>query len=859
MRLKLALCTLAVLLVSSLIGCGSGSSSSFNTPPPPSSPQPSLVSITVSSSSSSLAVGKSEQLTATGKYSDGSSKNVTSKVTWSSSSSAIATVSSSGVVTGIKGGTVTISAKEGSIGSTAGLTVNAILESVSVAEVNDQYSANVGSALQFSATATYNDGTSQNVTSSAAWTSTATAIAKLNGPGDFTALSAGTATIQASFDGMVGSAVVHVNALVSLTSIAISPNPGAVNVASSQQLTATDTYSDGSKQNISSTVVWQISNTTKASITSAGLVTGIKGGQVTVTATSGSVSNSIQLTVSAVLQSIVLNPPGPAIVIGNQQQFTATGNYNDGSVQDLTSTAIWNSSDATKATVNAGAATGVAVGPVTISASAAGVNGSTALNVVASVYSTFSGGYAFTLSSKDSRGPAFFAGAINADGNGNITGVEDSNTAAGVMQNVAVTGTYVIYPDGRGNIVFNANQCHPSGITLRVMLSAGGTAGSLSEFDNFGVANGTLAQQNAAALNAAGITGNYVFSISGIGSGNTYSVPAPVGDAGIFSANGAGAISSGEEDLDENGTISAHVSLLSSAYSVGANGRGALQLITASGTVNYVIYVIDSTKLNLISSDPAPADAVLGVAELQTNTVYGASTVSGSYAFLLNRPLAVPSGQSSASVEYGDFGYYAFDGVSSVTGWRDNIGVAGGFSISGTYAMDSSGSGRGTVTIYDCATPAGCTDERMYVVYQVSTTKLILLQTYALPGWVSTNPLIGEADLQPDAPYTDGSVAGNYVVHQANPIASFSENLLLLSFDGNGNIGGIVDQWQAGGMSSTVVVNPFYIYAINNLGAGTIELTTPVGTQDYRCYVVSPQKAWFHAVNPDGDGSIDQQ
>jgi hypothetical protein len=535
------------------------------------------------------------------------------------------------------------------------------------------------------------------------------------------------------------------------------------------------------------------------------------------------------------------------------------GNYNDGSLQDLTSTATWSSSDVTKATVSTGNAGGVAVGPVTITATFAGISGTTALNVVSSVYATFTGGYAFTLTSADSRGPAYFVGAINADGNGNITGVEDSNTASGVQQNVAITGTYVVYPDGRGNIIFSANQCHPSGITLRVILTSSGTAGRLSEFDAFGVANGTLAQQNPAALNTTAINGNYVFSAAGIGSANSASNPEPVGEVGVFSANGAGSIGSGTEDSDDNGNIAEHVSLLASTYSVGTNGRGALQLITASGTTNYVIYVIDSTKLNLMATDPAPAVAVAGVAELQTSQVYAAVNATGSYAFLLNRPLAVQDGQSVSSIEYGDFGYYAFDGVGAVTGWRDNIGVAGGFTISGSYTVDTTGIGRGPLTVYDCASPTGCTDQRLYVFYFVSPTKMILLQTYALPGWITGNPLIGEADLQADAPYTDATVIGTYALHQDNPIASTSENLLWLSFDGTGNISGISDQWQAGGMSSTVVVNPSYVNDINNLGAGTIELTAPAGTQDYRFYVVSPQKIWFHGVDPDVDGSIDQQ
>src|SRR5207249_8987018 len=132
------------------------------------------------------------------------------------------------------------------------------------------------------------------------------------------------------------------------------------------QFAATGTYNDGSTKNLTSSVAWSSSDTTKATISVGGLASGGKGGQVNITAALGSVSNVASLTVTALLKSLSLTPIGPGILVGSSQQFSAIGNFNDATTQDLTATATWNSSDTAKATVASGHATGVSAGPVTI-------------------------------------------------------------------------------------------------------------------------------------------------------------------------------------------------------------------------------------------------------------------------------------------------------------------------------------------------------------------------------------------------------------------------------------------------------------------------------------------------------------
>jgi len=91
-----------------LVGCGGGSSGG-PAGPSPVGPATTLVSVEVSGGEG-LEVGTKTQMKALGKYSDGSSKDVTSEVKWASLSQDLATVEPSGVVTGVASGTVTIQA-----------------------------------------------------------------------------------------------------------------------------------------------------------------------------------------------------------------------------------------------------------------------------------------------------------------------------------------------------------------------------------------------------------------------------------------------------------------------------------------------------------------------------------------------------------------------------------------------------------------------------------------------------------------------------------------------------------------------------------------------------------------------------
>jgi uncharacterized protein YjdB len=82
-----------------------------------------LTSIAVTPANPTNRVGTTQQLTATGTYSDGATQNLTSQATWASSSTAVATINSSGLATGVAAGITTISATLGGMNGTTTLTI----------------------------------------------------------------------------------------------------------------------------------------------------------------------------------------------------------------------------------------------------------------------------------------------------------------------------------------------------------------------------------------------------------------------------------------------------------------------------------------------------------------------------------------------------------------------------------------------------------------------------------------------------------------------------------------------------------------------------------------------------------------
>jgi uncharacterized protein YjdB len=363
---KAVLCVTACILLA-LTACGGsgGSSQSVNN-------GPTLRSIQVSGLSGNVTAGQTQQLTATATYSDGSTKDVTSTASWTSTNANVASVATGGMLTAKASGQCSVSAKIGTIGGSLAVTVMPALVSIAVTPATPSIAANTN--VQFFATGTYSDNSTQNLTSQVTWASSTPGIATISTTaptkGLAAGVSAGTTTISASLGSVTGSTQLTVTS-ATVTQITVSAASSTLTLGLSQQYTASGNFSDGTTQDITSVVQWHSSNSNVASITVSGLVTARTLGTVTISASFGGVTGSTSLTVnSANVSSITINPSNGSIAQGTKIGFTATGTYSDGSTHDLTNVVSWSSDNTAVLTISSvnGVGNGVAPGQANVTA-----------------------------------------------------------------------------------------------------------------------------------------------------------------------------------------------------------------------------------------------------------------------------------------------------------------------------------------------------------------------------------------------------------------------------------------------------------------------------------------------------------
>jgi len=346
-----------------------------------------LTAIAVTPANPTLAAGTSTTLVATGTFSDASTQDLTSQVTWSSDNTAHVTVAATGTVTAVGVGPSTITAKRGSVVGTTIVTVStAVLSSLAiVSDPPGPLTVPVGHALQLTAVATLSDGTKQVLGAEAHWAVEATAVATISATGLLATLTQGQATVTVTAGDLHAMATVTVTPAV-LDSIEVTPATASVAAGLDQPFVAIPTFSDHTHPDVSAQLEWSVQDTAIATISSTGLVTTVKAGDTTVTAKVGSISGSATLHVTAaVITAIVVTPANPTVSLGGTRQFHATGQLTDGTTRDLPLVA-WESSRPDFATIDAtGLATSVSPGSTDITGTFEGISGTTTLKVTAAV------------------------------------------------------------------------------------------------------------------------------------------------------------------------------------------------------------------------------------------------------------------------------------------------------------------------------------------------------------------------------------------------------------------------------------------------------------------------------------------
>lgn len=290
-----------------------------------------------------------------------SGTDVTTNMTWTSDNPLIAGISSSGYVSGIAEGSTYVTGAYR--GYNAYIDVDVIDNNeytYSLEVSNSSVSIEEGGSTSITATyKSYTNGVltgSYDVTSVAGWSSSDQSTASVS-KGKITGVSEGAAVITATYEGLSADCDVSVSSKkVSYTyELLVTPSTLTVQEGNSASLTAEYlTYADEvleSSVNVTSAATWKSSSA--AATVNKGTVIGNYAGTALITATYNNCSATSEINVlpeDKVLSGITISPSQSSYDALDHACFTATAEFDDGTSEDVTSSATWTCSGDCKET-----------------------------------------------------------------------------------------------------------------------------------------------------------------------------------------------------------------------------------------------------------------------------------------------------------------------------------------------------------------------------------------------------------------------------------------------------------------------------------------------------------------------------
>jgi hypothetical protein len=548
--------------------------------------------------------------------------------------------------------------------------------------------------------------------------------------------------------------------VTTITSVSITPTTASVPVNNTTQFVATVKLSNSSTTT-NTTVTWEVNGAAGGSSTTGtiapsatdvqvGIYTapafapgGTNNGQVDITAVATQIntgttmpqtitSNTAVVTIGAGT-GLAVTPTTTTVPAGGSHLFTATLN----NVADPNATwAISSMNGGDIGTINP--TTGLYQAPsfpppgatITVTATDGQLMATGTATIVFSDAS-LKGPFAFSYSGDNSSGFFAVAGSLVTDGNGTVvSGVEDIDSfATGVSGPLAVSGTYLVGPDGRGTISLNSGQ--QSAGTLAFALTTN-QHGVLIRFDKNVTGGGTIDQQNLNALTISPsvISGPYVFSVAGADTSFR-----PMGVAGKFVSNGGGLIPAGTPailDAKINGVATTSDTSLNGSYSFDATrpgtGRGTIMLTSnTTASLQYAYYIVDATHIHAVESDSNGFLAGEIFSAPTGNAFSAAELAAGNYPFT--------NGGTSSTGAYASGGVFVSDGAGNITGGITDVNNAGtveSASMLGSCAYTvSSTTGRIDLKLFTGtgACPAGASSSvAEFAMYQTASGSAVMLE-----------------------------------------------------------------------------------------------------------------------------------
>ncbi|HVX42050.1 MAG TPA: Ig-like domain-containing protein [Gemmatimonadaceae bacterium] len=247
-----------------------------------------------------LALDSTAKLTAVAYDSSGNAMTGAVAPTWSSDDQSVATVDNAGSVRAVGVGTTKIEATIDNVVGTATVTVvlpAPVLTRVAITPASASIAVNDTVRLKATAYSQFN-GVMNGLT--ATWKSSDTTVATVASNGLVTAKSSGTATITGTISGVAGTASITVTPpVVTLQRVDVTPDTAQVKVGGTATFTATAYGSDGRVFAGAPAATWSTGDTTIATVSGTGVVTGKAAGATTVTATINGVKGTATISVSA--------------------------------------------------------------------------------------------------------------------------------------------------------------------------------------------------------------------------------------------------------------------------------------------------------------------------------------------------------------------------------------------------------------------------------------------------------------------------------------------------------------------------------------------------------------------------------
>jgi hypothetical protein len=426
------------------------------------------------------------------------------------------------------------------------------------------------------------------------------------------------------------------------------------------------------------------------------------------------------------------------------------------------------------------------------------------------------GQYAMTLTGFDASGPVGMLASFKADGTGKITaGFEDINStgASGVQADVPVlagSSSYSVGSDHRGCLTLaTSTETRVFRIAVGIIKAGVATSGRSIEFDTTGTnTTGSFQIQDSSGFSNGALAGTYTFTadsplIAGAGGGFFSAI-------GVLKLNGTTVTGFG--DINSNGTLdpgnagypAMPMTFTAGTYNIGPNGRGTMSFTIPTTptptTINAIVYVLNGSQMDLLSSDPQSATSTLfsGFVGRQSGGPYSVSSLNQT-SVLISSGQTVSGAGSPSGVQAGIFSPDSF-GNFSFSGDQNSGGITGTVTTTGTYTVAANG---------------------RVLLTNAGTNSPVTIMYMVLPGWAyalatDKSAMIGFMEPQSGEPFTNASLNGTFSFATIVPVvAASSWTVGVVTYDGNGNLTETFDVNDNGFLSLGNVITGTYAVSAN--------------------------------------------